>query len=225
MFRITRLLIPMALGISAVVGAAETDCATVAGATVPDGQANAQATFITGDGFITVTLTNMLGDPKSAGQLLSGLAFTLSEGETTGTLGNNSANLRKVQNGGSFADMGPSTTGWALAQNFNGGFELCVLCTDLGASGPSHLLIGSPAASGTYASANRSIAGNRPHNPFTAGTATFLINSPAVNSLSTITTATFFFSTQEGVSVSGSCTGGLQLSRNTPRVALPTSGI
>lgn len=209
MFRITRLLVPLALGISTIVGASETDCGTPAGATVPDGEASARATFTTGEGFITVTLANMLSDPRSAGQLLSGLAFTVSSGETAGTLGNNAANLRKVENGGSFIDMGPSVTGWALEQNVDGGFELCVLCTDLGAAGPSHLLIGSPAVSGTYASANGSIAGNRPHNPFTAGTATFLINVPGVNSSTTITNATFFFSTQAGVSVSGSCRPGI----------------
>lgn len=205
-------VLPLALALSGIAAASETDCATPAGSTVPDGQASAQATFTAGDGFITVTLTNMLADPRSVGQLLSGLAFTLSEGETTGTLGNNSANTRRVQRDGSFVDLGPSLTGWALAQNSNGGFDLCVLCANLGASGPSHLLIGSPAMSGTYASANASIGGNGPHNPFTAGTATFLINAPGVTANSTVLSTTFFFSTQPGVGVSGSCTpGGLQL--------------
>lgn len=205
----TRLLIPLVLAIGALASAAETDCATNPGSMVPDGQASAEATFTTGNGFITVTLMNTLPDPRSAGQLLNGVAFTLSEQETMGTLGNNSANLRQVQKGGTFVDFGPSPTGWALAQNFEGGLELCVLCTDLGAAGPSHLLIGDPAASGTYASANRSIAGNAPHNPFTAGTATFLVNVPGVTYNSMVTGATFFFGTQAGVAVGGSCDGGL----------------
>lgn len=202
-----RFLLTSFLAAGAMIWAAETDCNTPDGATVPDGQVSAKASFVSGDGFITVTLTNLLADPRSAGQLLNGLAFTVSDGETAGTLGANSANIRQVNAGGSFTDLGPSNTGWALAQNFNGGFELCVLCSDLGALGPSHLLIGAPAQSGSYASANRSIAGNKPHNPFTAGAATFLINVQGVTANSSITNATFFFSTTEGVSVGANCGG------------------
>lgn len=211
MLRITRFLLPSVLAMSAA-WASETDCVPSAGVVVPDGKVSAQVTFTTGDGFITVALADTLSDPKSVGQLLSGLAFTVSEGESTGALGNNSANVRAVRTGGSFVDLGPSTTGWALAQNLNGGFELCVLCRDLGSAGPSHLLVGDAANSGTYASANASIAGNRPHNPFTAGTATFLINAAGVTPNSTIVAATFFFSTTLGVSVAGACSpGGIQL--------------
>ena len=200
------LLFPALLTLSVTAwGNTETDCATPAGAGVTDGPVNAAAAFITGDGSIMISLTNQLADPKSAGQLLSGLAFTVSEGETAGTLGNNSADIRSVKQGGSFTDLGPSATGWALAQNVNGGLELCVLCRDLGALGPSHLLIGQAATSGNYDSANRSIAGNGPHNPFTAATATFLVNVPNVTENSTISSVTFFFSTTEGVSVTGSC--------------------
>ena len=181
------------------------NCATPAGASVTDGPVNAKATFTTGGGYILITLTNLLADPTSAGQLLSGLAFTVSEGETAGTLGTNTADIRSVKQGGAFTDLGPLATGWALAQNVNGGLELCVLCRDLGSLGPSHLLIGPPAISGTYTSANRSIAGNGPHNPFTQGTATFMLNVPNVTSSSVITSAAFFFSTTEGVSVTGTC--------------------
>jgi hypothetical protein len=206
--RISRFLLLPLLVLGTLAWSAETDCTTVTGAVVPDGQVSAQATFTPMDGSLTITLSNTLADPKSAGQLLSGLAFTVSEGETSGTLGGNSANVRKVNAGGTFMDFGPSGTGWALAQNFNGGLELCVLCRDLGSLGPSHLLIGAPATSGTYANANRSIAGNGPHNPFTAGTATFLVNVPGVTVNSAITSATFFFSTTEGVSAGGTCSTG-----------------
>ena len=199
--------------IAATATLAAQTCTTTPGATVPDGSVNASANFTVGDGTVLVTLSNALADPKSAGQLLSGLAFSLSSGLTAGTLGSNSANLRRVATGGTFTDLGPATTGWAFGQNVNGGFFLCVLCTDLGAAGPSHLLIGDPAGSGTYASANASIAGNKPHNPFTQGTATFLINVPGVAATDSVNNATFFFSTAAGVSAPGSCstiTIGLQ---------------
>jgi len=183
-------------------------CQTPADATVPDGAVIASANFTVGNGFVTATLANGLADPKSAGQLLSGLAFTFASGLTGGTLGSTSANLRQVASGGSFVDLGPSSTGWALDNAFNGGLFLCVLCTDLGGTGPKRLLIGDPAASGTYQSANSSIAGNKPHNPFTQGTATFLINVPGLSVGDTVNSATFFFSTTEGISVGGSCTAG-----------------
>lgn len=208
MFRINRFQALMTIAMVAAgasVVSAQTQCSTPSGAAVPGGQVNAQASFSTGAGFVTVTLTNLLADPKSAGQLLNGVSFTLSEGETTGTLGSTSADIRSVASGGAFTDFGPASTGWALAQNLNSGLLLCVLCTDLGAVGPKHLLIGSPATDNNYDSANASIAGNRPHNPFTAGTATFLVNVPGVTALSTVTGATFFFSTAEGVSVAGNC--------------------
>jgi hypothetical protein len=208
MTHIQFVVVPMIAG--AMTLAAQ-NCSTVAGATVPDGTVSANATFTVGNGFVTVTLSNGLADPTSAGQLLSGLAFTLSSGLTTGTLGSTSANLRTVARGGSFTDLGPASTGWALNDNFNGGFLLCVLCTDLGGTGPKHLLIGDPASSGTYASANGSIAGNKPHNPFTQGQATFLINVTGATSSDSVNGATFFFSTQEGVSVPGSCSGSITL--------------
>ncbi len=185
-------------------------CTTTPGATVPDGSVNATASFTVQDGAVLVTLSNGLADPKSAGQLLSGLSFTLTSGSTTGTLGANMANLRSVAKGGSFTDLGPASTGWALDQNVNGGLFLCVLCTDLGAAGPKHLLIGDAAVSGKYDSANGSIAGNKPHNPFTQGQATFLINVPGVTSNDSVTGAMFFFSTQEGVSAPSSCSSMIE---------------
>ena len=203
----TSLLFVFTLGTLSLFG--DTTCTTPAGATGPDGQqVSAQANFTAGDGFITVTLSNMLANPRSEGQLLNGLAFTVSEGETAGTLGSNSANTRRVDRSGSFVDFGPASTGWALAENVNGGLFLCVLCTDLGAVGPKHLLIGPAAGDGKYDAANGSIAGNKPHNPFTAGVATFLVNVHGVTAGSTITSATFYFGTEAG-SVPGVCSGGV----------------
>jgi len=179
-------------------------CTVPGGTTLSDGPVSAQAMFTVGSNFITVSLQNTLNNPKSVGQALSGVSFTLSDGTTVGTLGSTSANIRKVAKGGSFTDLGPNNTGWALEQNFNGGFQLCVLCTDLGAAGPSHLLIGEPSGGGTYAAANGSIAGNKPHNPFTAGTATFLVNTPPISGGAIVVSAVFYFGTQ-GVAVTGTC--------------------
>ena len=197
-----------------VIPVAAQPCTTASGATVPDGPVSAAANFTVSDGSILVTLTNQLADPHSAGQLLSGLSFTLASGATTGTLSTSSADVRTVSRSRQFTDQGPSATGWALDDS--NGFLLCALCNDLGATGPKRLLIGDPNAdTGIYSSANASIAGNKPHNPFTAGTATFLILAPGVSAGQKVTNATFFFGTAGGasgvpgvgVAVTGSCHG------------------
>jgi hypothetical protein len=203
-----RFLIPFLLAAGAWNCSGQT-CNTVTGATVNGLAVAASANFTVGDGTISVSISNGQADPRSAAQLLNSVSFTISSGETSGSLGPNSANIRQVNKGGSFTDFGPNTTGWALASNIGGGLQLCDLCTDLGASGPSRLLIGDPAASGTYSLANASIDGNGPHNPFTSGPATFLIYVPGLTAGSTITGTTFFFSTATGVSVPGSCGPGI----------------
>jgi hypothetical protein len=202
----------LTVAITAASFGAESNCSTGTVAVSNIGPVSGSATFTTGEGFITVTLTNLIANPLSAGQLLNALSFTLSSGETSGTLGNNSANLRTIQANGSFKDFGPSSTGWALANNVSGGLELCVLCTELGGAGPSRLLIGAPGPSGSYQNANRSIAANGPHNPFTTGIATFTLNVPGVTASTTATSSRFFFSTQSGaITTSGSCSPGLVL--------------
>jgi hypothetical protein len=202
-----RFLLPAFFALSMLAWSGDQDCATPPGAAVTDGQVGATAHFTTGNGFITVTMQSTLADPLSAGQLLNGLAFTLSSGQMNGSLAPSAATIRTVAKGGVFSDAGSSVTGWALADDYNGGFGLCVLCNELGSAGPSHLIIGSPGLSGNYDSANRSIAGNRPHNPFLAGSVMFTINAPGVTTDSTITGAVFTFGTQAGITVGATCSG------------------
>jgi hypothetical protein len=114
--------------------------------------------------------------------------------------GNNLANIRRANGGGSFTDLRPSATGWALAQNFNGGLQVCVLCSDLRSpKPPAHretrtiwilrfgesLYLRQPPP--------QSLHGRNCH--------LFLVNMAGVTSNSTITSATFFFNTTDGVSV------------------------
>jgi VPDSG-CTERM motif len=75
--------------------------------------------------------------------------------------------------------------------------------TALNQSGPSGLIIGPPNGSGVYATANSSIAGNGPHNPFLNQVATFTLNVPGVNVDSSVNGATFSFGTTAGDNVPG----------------------
>jgi hypothetical protein len=183
-----------------------TTCTTPNGATTSDGPVSAMATFTPSQDNIQVTVMNWLPNPKGSGQLISSVAFTLSTGQTIGTLEASFAkSLVSVQTGGVPVSRGIfQPTGWALADNFNGGFQLCALCNGLGSIGPSHTLIGPPAASGNYDAANGSISSNS-HNPFTAGFNIFSIGVPGVTPATTITHAVFGFSTQAGVAVTGVC--------------------
>jgi len=209
MKRLMQFALSLLLTTGGIAFASEQDCGTDPTALVGGLPVSAEASFSTDDnGNISITVANAQADPLSASQLLNGVAFTLSESETTGTLMSDTAAMRTIAAGGKFMNGAPSAMGWALAENTAGGLELCVLCTDLGAVGPKHLLIGPAAASGIYASANDSIAGNKPHNPFTVGQASFFVNAPGVTSATFITGVTFFFGTDAGVSVPGSCSGG-----------------
>ncbi|RPI16937.1 MAG: PEP-CTERM sorting domain-containing protein [Acidobacteriales bacterium] len=184
---------------------------TPAGSTAGGEPVNASATFTTSAGSLLITLTNLQADPTSVAQNLSDLAFTLSTGQTSGTLISSSVfALRTIAgSGGTFIDAGAgSSTGWALETGTtNGGlstagFRLCDLC-DAAANTPAYTIIGPPNGSNLYASANSSIAGNGPHNPFIGQSATFTLAIPGITSTTTVTNAIFSFGTSEGNNVPG----------------------
>jgi hypothetical protein len=173
--------------------------ATPAGASVDDGPVSASATFVTGTNSVQVTLTNLLSNPTSAGQLLSDIFFTAG-GLTTGTGGANipSATYINVASNGT-TSTGACCADWRLT-NTNGIYHL----TGLGGnpySGPDYLIIGPPGAGGTYSNANGSIAGNKPHNPFIDQTATFTLALAGATSSTVISDVIFSFGTQEGSNV------------------------
>lgn len=175
---------------------------TPAGATTGGGPVDASATFITGNGTVIITLSDLQANPTDVAQLLSDLDFTLSGGQTTGTLsaGNSSGQEVSIAGNGTATLGGTGSTGWALNNNVLGGLQLNVLGT---AIGPAHLIIGPPGPGGVYVNANGSIAGNPAHNPFLNQTATFLLNVPGVTVDSTVTSATFSFGTTAGINVPG----------------------
>jgi hypothetical protein len=168
---------------------------TPTGSTVTDGAVNASATFTTSADTLAITLSDLLANPKSVGQLISDLEFTLSDTSlTSGTLSSSSAQEVTVNPDQTFTLGGTVDTGWSLTSNGGGAFTLDVLGT---AIGPAHLIIGPPGGT-TYSNANGSIAENgpqRPHNPFLNQTATFTLSIPGLTDTATITDVTFSFGT------------------------------
>jgi hypothetical protein len=172
---------------------------TPPGTSVPDGSVNASATFTTGAGTLSVTLTDLLANPTSVGQTLSDLIFTLSSHQTTGTISSSSGQLVTVAANGTATTGATTTTGWGLNSNVSGGIQLDAL----GFVGPAGLIIGPPGPGGIYTNANGSIAGNGPHNPFINQTATFLLSIAGLTAADTVTGALFSCGTEAGVERAG----------------------
>lgn len=139
---------------------------------LPDGATEASglpvsacADFTFGDGTIQIKLWNTTEDPTSVAQNISDFRFDLNVEFGEFGLDSSSGVPRTVAANGSYTDGSAVDTGWELTLDGTG-LKLNVLGTTIG---PAHTIIGLPANS-TYESANSSIAGNGPHNPFLFGT-------------------------------------------------------
>jgi hypothetical protein len=165
---------------------------------------SASATFTTSGGTLTIVLKDLQGNPKDAAQLLSDLSFTLGHGGTlTGASQTGASSQELTVNGNGTFSVGANLTtvaavGWVFTNSTTTG-TLDVL-QGPGHAGPAHLIIGPPGGP-TYSNANGSIAGNGPHNPFLNQSATFTITGPGIDDGTTVTAATFSFSTTEGSSL------------------------
>jgi hypothetical protein len=173
---------------------------TPVGATVEAGlPVDAEAVFVTSTDTLTITLTNLLSIPEDVGQNLSDLGFTVSTGQTAGTLTNSSGVERTIDANGSYTIGSVISTGWQLSTG--AAFKLDVLAP--GGAGPTHLIIGGPDSTGFYSNANGSIAGNKAHNPFLAGDVTFTLNIPGLTNASSISSVFFSLGSVEGINVPG----------------------
>jgi hypothetical protein len=162
-----------------------------------------QAVFTPGAGTISITLTDLLANPKTVAQTISDLSFsvaglTLASGNTS--LSSSNANTIFVNADGTTSPGSTGvSTGWGLNFSPTNGLPAGAVQLDaLGFVGPKNLIIGPPDGSGVYSNANNSIAGNVPHNPFINQTATFTLAVTGVTSSSIITNVVFSFGTTEG---------------------------
>jgi len=176
---------------------------TAAGAKESGGLAvSATATFTESANTLTVTLTNLLANPKSVAQAISDLIFTVANGTLSGaTLKSSSANFIKIASNGTFSSAGSGSTGFVFTPTSTTG--LLDVLAGPGHAGPAHLIIGPPGGGGKYGNANSSIAGNGPHNPFINQTATFTISGSGITANTIVTAATFSFGTTAGNNVPG----------------------
>ena len=200
----TYFALPLTILIAAVMANGNSFFTPAGAQSAKDGPVNAQADFTTADdGTVTVVLTDLLANPKSIGQAISDLSFTLSTGQTVGTLSSSSANERLISGDGTFTDNGLVSTGWNLGTIGSSPTQLWLHVLDTTPKeGPAHLIVGPPDGSNLYSAANPSIT-NGPHEPVLATSALFTLNVPGVTSASTVNSATFSFGTEEGDFVPG----------------------
>jgi PEP-CTERM motif-containing protein len=194
-----KYLLLLALAVALPASANVITFSTPTGATTVGGPVSATATITTGLGTVSISLTDLQANPTDVAQLISDFDFTLSGGQTTGALASSSGQQINVAGNGTFTLGSTGSTGWGLNNNVMGGLQLDAL----GFIGPAGLIIGPPGPGSVYTSANGSIAGNMPHNPFINQTATFLITVAGVTADTLITSATFSFGTVAGINVPG----------------------
>ncbi|HUY89413.1 MAG TPA: hypothetical protein VMV10_11825 [Pirellulales bacterium] len=158
---------------------------------------SAEAVVATGNGTVTIDLTNTENPTFSTTQVLTGFTLTLGNGATSGNVTQSSADVVVVHSDGTIQDLGSNPifgdvtinhttyTGWTLGA----GPYLSVFGT------------GSPNFGGldyqTHYDANGSISGNSPHNPFSRGTIQFVMSVAGVTADTSVTGGTFQFGTNQ----------------------------
>ena len=154
------------------------------------------ADFTTSNGQLVLTLQNTTVHTANAGQLLTGVRFTLAPTPgSPATLTTATAIPRNIDAAGNYVD-GPSqsilgtwesgVSGGVYQLDFNPNAEFGIV-------GPAD---GETATiAGNYSLANGSISGNPGHNPFTAKSATFTLSSLGITDTTGITGVTFIYGT------------------------------
>lgn len=160
---------------------------------------DAQAAITTGNGTITITLTNLQADPTSDIQSVASVSFGLSNNPTGSlSIASQSSVFRTISAGTkTFTDVATTP---ATPTNWTVGFTAPAVT--LAANLPTQTLIGGPSGDGKYDSANPSIT-NSNHNPFLGQTASFTLTAPGITAGTHITGLTFAFGTDASASVTG----------------------
>jgi len=134
--------------------------------------ATADFSLDAGTDTVTVKLTNTTTLTLDAGELFTGLDFSL--GGLTPTMTSDTAIQRTVASDGTFSDTGlAQNISWSLVSLGGGNYQLNFN------PDAKDAIIGPPTM-GSYSLANSSIKGNAGHNPFAAEMAVFVLSVPGL---------------------------------------------
>ena len=170
------------------------DFTTPSGSSGTDGPLSAEAIVtVTASGQVTVTLKDLLENPKSAGQLVSGVLFDITGATGAGTVAG-TGKLITLGSGGSYTVPGSASSLTHWASSLSGS---TIDLTALGGSQPQQMIIGPDDADsltgvGKYSAANSSIDN---FNPSVLGSASFTLTIPGVTSGSMISNVRIQFGT------------------------------
>jgi hypothetical protein len=182
-----------------VPGSARGDIIFQASGSNADGPTVAQANFVLGNGFITVTLTNLVANENSIGQAISQFTFQVNPPMTLSpTLTNVSGTLIDINSSGTITPPTTPSTTWALTTTLNP-----TTLTVFNGGKPTELIVGMP-TNGAYDPSMGSGGGGLPqHSPVFEGSATFTISDPNLSTNTQISNVIFFFGTQPESSLAG----------------------
>jgi hypothetical protein len=154
----------------------------------------ATAVITTGAGTLTVVLTDTQANPRSAGDLLSSIEITPSDGLGTPTLFSQLGQLITVaSNTGPYTTTPGPPTHWGVGTS--GGQIVLETAGPFAAPGaPINMIIGPPDGSGNYSNGNASVVDGH-FSPYINGTGTFVINDSAITAATNITSVSFNFGT------------------------------
>src|SRR5438874_12795502 len=93
----------VALALTGQSARAGTITFTTGNANQGDGPVNAEATITTTSGQVQVILTNLQQNPTAAGQLISGIQFTVSGATATATLASSSGKTSEISSTGAYS--------------------------------------------------------------------------------------------------------------------------
>ena len=159
---------------------------------------------------ITIKVHNTENDMLDIGQAISNLSFTVTQNIPTSlSMVSSNGYERYVATNGTFTDQQPWFTGWSSS------FANTLI--SLTAPNPKDLMVGPPnPGTGLYSSADYTIAGNGPDNPFLGPDASFVLNAPGVTSNTHVRAAQF------GLGL-GTDAVALQIVEGNPQIPEPAS--
>jgi hypothetical protein len=171
-----------------------------------------EAQFVTGAGTLTITLTDLVVNPSSVADNISGLGFTIDDPSIGALLTSQTGVLREVNASGTYLDLNGGAT-VTLYWNFDAStLFLSALGTGRpGEQPPDETIIGAPRPPAGKYYGGGSINGNGPHNPFVNGSAIFVLSIPGVTADTLVTSAVFRFGTNATSGFeNGDCTYGCE---------------
>ena len=175
------------LGCASYASFASATLVSFSGTSIDGHAVSGTANYTAVRGTATIKLTNTTTTTHDAGELFTGIDFSL--GGNSLTLTSKTGIERTVDGSGGFTDTGSAQNlSWSLTAQGGGNFQL-----DFSPDAKDALL--GPPSGGNYSGADASIKNNAGHNPFAALTPTFTITGAGITANTTINVTHFLYGT------------------------------